>query len=144
MGISIDLHVYPRATLERDIEKFVVQEGGFREGAVPPERFLSLVGNHFGELTADEFYVIWNEYYEDYNPASNFLQAVQQYYFPDREPHAVADEEYKQRTGREYYDDFYPNNYQTYSGGANADEVLGEVFEDEFGYEGKFSRNEDY
>lgn len=139
MGVSINLHVYQRDRLVADILKFVKDEGGIREGALIPHDFLEKVGPEFGILTDKQFLVVWNEYYEDYNPCSNFLQAVDQYYFPGRDEDATPPEEYTKATGREYYNTFWSSAYDTESEGANASEILGELFPDEFGYEGKFS-----
>lgn len=121
MGCSINLHVYPVASLLKDIEEFVEESGGRREGALPPREFFSKVADQFGEVADGKFYVVWNEYYEDYNPAINFLKIIQEYYFPNQDT------------------DFWADDYETISEGANAHEILSDLFEDEFGYEGKFS-----
>lgn len=145
MGVSINLRVYPLASLVDEIDKFVLEEGGYREGALSPTEFLIKVGDEFGRLTSDEFMVVWNEYYENYNPASNFLTAVDDYYFPerrDREEGEGVPESYK--NGQGYYDTFWTNKYTTYSEGANAADVLEGVFEDEFGYDGTFGYKSRY
>lgn len=144
MGVSINLHIYPVESLVREIDQFVMEEGGYREGALPAREFLSKVGNEFGRLTTDEFLVVWNEYYEDYNPASNFLSAVDDYYFPERRDHDKEDrvpEDYKD--GQGYYDTFWADTYTTCSEGANASEILEAVFPEEFGWDGKFTRDEE-
>lgn len=139
MGVSISLHVYDKDKLVKSIDDFVQQEGGYREGAHRADSFLELVGNEFGRLTPTEFHVVWNDYYKDYNPAANFLHAVDKYFFPERDEDDEPPQEYMDKTGRRSYNTFWSSDYKTYSEGANASEVLSDLFEDEFGYEGKFS-----
>lgn len=136
MGVSINLHVYQVPPLVREIDKFVMEEGGYREGALSPHKFLSAVGDEFGRLTTDEFLVVWNEYYDNYNPAYNFIKAVDDYYFPERKEQDEVPESYK--NGQGYYDTFWGGDYEIYSEGANADEILEAVFPEEFGYDGTF------
>lgn len=136
MGVSIDIHVYDRAKLVADIDKYVKQEGGYREGAIPADDFLTAVGNEFGRLTPTEFLVLWNEYYEEYNSGSNFLNAVDRYYFPERDEDSVPPDSYKD--GKGYYDTFWSDGYG-YIHGNTCEEVLSGVFPDEFGEEGNFT-----
>jgi len=128
MGVSIGLHVYDKDRLVKDIDAHVRKNGGYREGAHRADSFLELVGPKFGVVTADKFMVVWNEYYEDYNPGSNFLSAVDDYYFPDHE-----------KLGEEsddgYWDGFWSDAYSTKSEGATSSEVLEEVFPAEFDWE---------
>lgn len=131
MGVSINLHVYDKDRLVTEIDEYVKKEGGYREGAHRADSFLTLVADSFGLLTPTQFLVVWNEYYEDYNPASNFLNAVDKYYFPERNEDNALD--------GGWWESFWADSYSTCSGGANADEVLGDLFPEEFGYEGKFA-----
>lgn len=130
MGVSIDLQVYTVSSLLDEIEKHVEESGGRREGALPPREWFTKVAEHFGVVDCGKFYVVWNDYYEDYNPANNFLQCVDDYYFPGHEE--------MDNTGNGYWNGFFPSCYRTESEGANSLEVLGDVFPEEFGYEGKF------
>lgn len=124
MGVSIDAHVYDQAKLVDEINSFVNNHGGVREGALLPDEWLEKVGNEYGLLIGGKFIVVWNEYYEEYNPASTFLNDVVKYYFP----HNVRNEDY------DY--DFWAASYSTIDGGV--EDVLGSLFPEEFGYEGKF------
>lgn len=36
---------------------------------------------NFGAVVGDKFVMVYNEYYEDYNPTSNFLESANMYYF---------------------------------------------------------------
>lgn len=128
MGVSINLHVYDVPLLLADMDKYVADNGGLREGALPPRQFFDKIAEYFGPVVDGKFYVIWNEYYEEYNPASNFLSIVDRYYFPEDEDDW----------------DFWSSAYSTESEGVSAKEVLSDVFEDEFGYKGKFSEYSDY
>lgn len=123
MGVSIDIHVYPLGTLLNSIEKHVEDEGGYREGALPVRQWFMKVAPEFGVVADGKFYTLWSEVFEDYNAAAQFLNAVDRYYFPEYD--------------EEKYDTFWCDDYET-AGGANAQEVLRSLFEDEFGYEGKF------
>lgn len=124
MGVSIDIHVYNLDTLLPDIEKHVEDNGGYREGAIPVRQWFLKVSPEFGIVADGKFYTLWNEYFEDYNAASQFLEAVDMYYFPERD--------------EDEHDGFWCSGYETVSG-ANAHEVLESLFEDEFGEEGKFT-----
>jgi hypothetical protein len=125
MGVSINAHVYDQAALVDEINSFVNNHGGIREGALLPDEWLEKVGNEYGLLIDGKFIVVWNEYHEDYNPATTFLGDVVKYYFPE--------------TDEDDYD-FWSSNYTTIDGGV--EDVLGSVFEEEFGYEGKFIDDE--
>lgn len=128
MGVSINLHVYNKDRLVSDIDRYVVKNGGYREGAHRPDSFLELVGPEFGVVTADKFMVVWNEYYEEYNPASNFLEAVDHYYFPNHEQLGEESE-------NGYWDTFWSDAYSTESEGNQALDVLETVFPAEFDWE---------
>lgn len=45
-----------------------------------PSQFLATVAPFFGHVEGNTFYTIWNEYYDDYNPASNFMEIIERYY----------------------------------------------------------------
>lgn len=121
MGVSINTHVYRVDRLLRSVEEFISENGGYREGALPAREFFMKVYNEFGAVDDNKFYVLWNEYYDEYSPASNFLIIIQEYYFPGQDT------------------EFWSDDYDTLPGGVSYSEVLSELFEDEFGYEGKFS-----
>jgi len=122
MGVSIDVHVYEVGRLLSDIEKYVEENGGYREGALPVRQWFLKVSPEFGAVADGKFYTLWNDYYEDYSAAAEFLSAVDMYYFPEKDD----------------WDTFWSDAYDTIEG-ANASEVLSELFPEEFGYEGKFS-----
>lgn len=124
MGVSINIHVYPLGKLLNAIEEHVESNGGYRKGALPARQWFMKVAPEFGIVADGKFYALWSEVFEDYNAASQFLGAVDQYYFPGYDD----DDE---------YDTFWSDDYET-AGGANALDVLESLFEDEFGYEGKF------
>lgn len=128
MGVSIDLHIYNRDALVDDIHNYVIDNGGYREGAHRADSFLEVVGSEFGILTPTQFFVVWNEYYEEYNPGSNFLSAVTRYYFPR------GDQD----------DTFWSSSYEIDEGGKTSDDVLEKIFPHEFGWEnGIFTKDED-
>lgn len=132
MGVSINLHVYKVDQLLNDIEEYLEHEGGRRPDSLPPRQWFMKVAESFGALENGKFFVVYNEYYEDYNPCSNFLQAVDKYYFPTR-----SEDEPPEEDG--YWETFWSDSYETCSGGVNYLEALEILFEDEFGYEGKFN-----
>lgn len=121
MGLSINIHIYPLGALLNAIEEHVEANGGYRQGALPVRQWFTKVAPEFGVVADGKFYTLWSEASEDYNAAAQFLMAVDMYYFP----------------GEDLYDTFWSDDYE-WAGGANAGEVLGSLFEDEFGYEGKF------
>lgn len=128
MGVSIHGSAYPLQSLLDQMDDFVIRNGGYRENALSPEGFLRTVVDDFGILLDDHFVTVCNEYYEDYNPEYNFTAAVQRYYFPEKDWDEC-----------DYGDEFYPKDDKYFGGGGNAEEVLSEKFESEFGYEGKYS-----
>jgi hypothetical protein len=133
MGVSIHGDAYRIIDLLEYMEAWVAKNGGYRDDALKVEDFLYKVADDFGVVLDDWFVTVYNEYYEDYNPESNFFSAVQTYYFPevDWDEYDYGDE----------HQEFWPNgNFRKYfGGGANSSEILEAHFEDEFGYEGKFS-----
>lgn len=100
MGISIDAHVYDIDTL---IESIIAARSGdessYQLGIV---ELLAKIMPEFGRVFGNEFVVIWNEYYAEYNPAIEFLQFIERYYG---------------------IEDFFPGDYDTITGGACADDV---------------------
>lgn len=127
MGVSIHGDAVKVSEVISQIENYVDKMGGVREGALNPVEFFEKAGPQFGIILDDHFVLVYNEYYEDYNPSYNFDRAVSLYYFP----YVDVDEDYDKHfslTGTTYF-----------GGGANADEVISDLFEDEFGYEGKFA-----
>lgn len=132
MGVSIHGEAYKVSDVISQITAFVEENGGRREDALPPAQFFAKVAPEFGLIIGDTFVTVWNEYYDEYNAASNFHGAVDHYYFPNHEKDAEESE-------RGYWDGFWLDGGKSFGGGANASEILGSLFEDEFGYEGKFS-----
>lgn len=110
MGVSINLHVYDYFDLIAEISKEVEQSGGCPEGRSLNE-FVERVLPHFGTRQADKFIVLWNEYYEDYNAGVELFRAVEMYF------------------GLE---DVFLSNYKIGESGANAGEILYDVFGDDF------------
>lgn len=127
MGVSIHGDAFEVSKVIAQIEDYVEKQGGLREGALNPVAFLEEAGPQFGIILGDHFVLVYNEYYEDYNPSYNFDRAVSIYYFP----HVDVDEDYDKH--------FSLEGGTYFGGGANAEEVLSGLFEDEFGDEGKFS-----
>jgi hypothetical protein len=125
MGVSIHGSAYSIDHLVVEINKFVTDNGGYREGALDPRSLIVIIGSKFGLILEDKFITVYNEYYEDYNPDYEFSAAIKEYYFPN---HDSEDDSLE----------LYFDEYIYFGGGANAGEVLGDIFEDEFGYEGKF------
>jgi hypothetical protein len=125
MGVSIHGSAYSVDYLVVEINKFVVENGGYREGALDPRSLIHIIGPEFGLILGDKFITVQNEYYEDYNPDYEFTVAIREYYFPhyDRENDNL---------------ELSFEQYIYFGGGASADEVLDNIFPDEFGYEGKF------
>lgn len=132
MGVNISLHVHQVETLLNEIEEHIEKNGGYREGALPVREWFLKVAPEFGVVEGNKFLVVWNEYYEVYNPASNFLKVVDDYFFPNHE-------ELGEESERGWWDGFWSSNYTTESEGVNSSEILAELFPEEFGYEGKFS-----
>jgi hypothetical protein len=127
MGVSIHGSAYVLADVVDQIDKYVKENGGYRDNALSAYDFLHKVAPEFGAIIDSHFVTVYNEYYEDYNPAYEFTKAVSTYYFP----YVDIDEDFDKS--------FDLKNSIYFSGGASADEVLDDLFEDEFGYEGKFS-----
>lgn len=135
MGVSIHGEAYNVFDVISQIVEHVENNGGRRENSLPPGEFFAKVAPSFGLIIGDTFVTVWNEYYDDYNPASELLSAVDDYYFPNHE-------ELGKQSERGYWDRFWLDGGKSFGGGANALEVLGDLFEDEFGYEGKFTNYE--
>jgi hypothetical protein len=127
MGVSINGEAYRVDDVIKQIDTYVVSNGGFREGALSADEFFHTLADDFGIILGEHFALVYNEYYESYNPAYEFTKAVSSYYFP----YVDIDENYNES--------FSLNNGTDFGEGANADEILSAVFEEEFGYEGKFS-----
>lgn len=121
MGVNINIHVYNRKNLENDIDVFVLKNGGYREGVVHPTEFLDRIGEHFGILDKQQYTVLWNEYYEEYNAGTNFLLAVENYYFPS------LDEA-----------DFWSSSYHSFYPSESYLDALEDAFPDEFHNESEF------
>lgn len=113
MGVSIHGSAYDVASLLNEIEAWV---GDLPPGKIPVREFVRALLPHFGLVENGKFYTVWNEYYEEYNPAYEFGKAIAVYY------RGVEDE----------YDEFYSSSYQMYSSGANAVEVLEEILGEEY------------
>lgn len=96
MGISIDNHIYDLSELREYTEENCGTTG---------LAFLELAMPKFGTVVGDQFITLWNEYYEEYNSAREFL------YFMEK------------MTGHEDYDP--PYDYVPC--GANAREVADEL-----------------
>lgn len=104
MGMSINLESYDLNRLIKEIEK--VEERAGRPDRTT-EYFVVNILPEFGNVsyTAQAepvFITMWNEYYEDYNPASQMMRAVDLYFG--------------------VYDTYFGFSVDTY--GANAYEVL--------------------
>ena len=127
MGVSIHGDHIRVGEVIRQIDAYVKKNGGYREGALPADEFFDKVATDFGAVLDQHFVLVYNEYYEDYNPSYNFDRAVSLYYFP----YVDLDEDYDKH--------FDLENTTYFGGGANAEEVVSAVFEEEFGDEGKFS-----
>lgn len=112
MGVTINGSIYRVEDVVRQIEDYV-NENGQRPGTVEPQEFFAKVAAEFGALVGDFFVIICNEYYEDYNPQYEFFDAVTKYYYGEDEDGECG---------------FWLSDVKGIPGGANADEVLEEVF----------------
>lgn len=82
MGVSIDAEIYDIATMTEQFESFLAEHSAYRrENTVEPAVFLEKVMPNFGAVVGDKFVMVYNEYYEDYNPVLNFLESANTYYF---------------------------------------------------------------
>lgn len=127
MGVSIHGDGYLVDQVVKDIDAFVQNHGGYRDGALRPREWFNKVAGSFGLVLDKWFLTVYNEYYEDYNPERQFVKAVEQYYFPN----------YDEETNE--WLDFDLTSRIYFGGGANASEILADKFDNEFGYEGTFS-----
>ena len=128
MGINIHGEHHKVSDVLKAMDSFVVKNGGLRDGALSVTDFFYKVADDFGVILDDWWVTVYNEYYSDsgYNPSYEFKEAVQRYYFP----HIDWDENWETD---------FNLPYSTQGEGANAYDILETHFEDEFGYEGKFS-----
>ena len=108
MGTNICLHVYDVSAVLEHMQEFIRVNNLDTEGKDKPGTFFFKTVRHFGVVHDGLFYVVWNEYYDEYNPASEWLGMVKTYYGYKWTPESK---------------EFWPP-YSTYSDGANALEVL--------------------
>lgn len=127
MGVSIHGDAYALVDVIDQIDNYVKKNGGYRENALSAYEFFYKVAPEFGTILDSHWATVYNDCYEDYNSEYEFTKAVSSYYFP----YVDIDEDYDKS--------FDLDNSTYFSGGANAEEVLNDLFEEEFGYEGKFS-----
>jgi hypothetical protein len=107
MGVSIDMHVFKVIDLIADIEKQLDKEKiEIPEDKLGPEELLELIMPKFGMVIGDKFYILWNEYYEEYNSASEILTFIRRYY---------------------QLEDFWSSSYKFARVNNNADEVADEL-----------------
>lgn len=98
MGVSIDAGVYSFSSVVRMIKNVVPQ-------AVDVEEMLEAIVPQFGAfVSGDNFILVNNEYYKDYNPHHNFFEFINRYY------------------GIEEDDEIYLYDFSI-TGGAGADDV---------------------
>lgn len=119
MGVSIDVHVYDIPGLIKEVEEHVAKAKVDLTDKFTPDALLELIMPQFGRVVGNEFFTLWNEYYEDYSAATEFLCFIDGYY------------------GTE---DFYADGYETF-GSANRYEVaeelgieLSDVVDDDYDY----------
>lgn len=111
MGVSIDASIYDIPSAAVHMQQFLYKHAEHRrpEATMDPKDFILTVGPDFGVILDDKFVMVYNEYYEWYNPASNFNQAVNMYYFGTTDLHSLMGT----------YDDCFPwLNGHTVKGGA--------------------------
>ena len=104
MGVNINASVYRTKDVIAQVERF-----NQRTDVEPPAVLLAKIMPEFGAVIGKRFVLIWNEYYDEYNPASEFLDFITRYY------------------GASEDDDFWLEGGATVTGGANADEVASEL-----------------
>lgn len=75
MGVSISIHTYEIDKLLTGIEREVDYTG-----LIPPRELIPKIMDYFGTVEGNKFYVLWNEYYEQYNAGCNFIVLIQKYY----------------------------------------------------------------
>lgn len=128
MGVNIHGEHHRISEVFEAIESFVNKNGGYRKGALSPSEFFYKVADQFGVVLDDWFVTVYNEYYSDsgYNPSYEFDNAVQRYYFPLKDFDEAP------------YGQEFDLPYHSFGDGANAEEILESLFEDEFGYDGTF------
>lgn len=113
MGISINARAYNVADVIGQIEQHVAKFNGRTD--VDVDDFFYKVAPHFGAVVGDVFVIVCNEYYDEYCPEWEFYDAVDDYF---------------RTNARETYDGLWLNGGTYVTGGANAAEVLDEVFGD--------------
>ena len=104
MGVSINASVYRTKDVIAQVERF-----NQRTDVEPPAVLLAKIMPEFGAVIGKRFVLIWNEYYDEYNPASEFLDFITRYY-------GVNEDDF-----------FWLGGGIDVPGGANADEVAYEV-----------------
>lgn len=77
MGLSIDGGIYSRQNAINEINEKI----GDISDKLPPADLLDEIIPRFGWVADDDqFVIIWNEYYEGYNPGTEFLSFISRYY----------------------------------------------------------------
>lgn len=91
MGASIDARVYHIDTVVGQMEAFLETHAEHRrpEATVEPADFIEKVMPNFGVVVGEHFVMVYNEYYEGYNPTSNFLHSAHTYYFGDSDLYSI-------------------------------------------------------
>lgn len=108
MGVSINAHVYDVKELVQNIEHTKTKATD-----LTPGQFLEKVAPEYGAILGDKFVVIWNDYFDEYNPAVKFLNIVGRYFgiedfwssSYDRIEGAVEDESIYEQLGLDPYED---------------------------------------
>ena len=77
MGLTIDGGIYSRQHAIEEIDEKIGDIGD----KLSPTDLLDKIIPRFGWVVDDDrFVIIWNEYYEDYNPGTEFLSFISRYY----------------------------------------------------------------
>lgn len=108
MGVSIDTHTWTREGFRQALYDCLGGEPG--PDLMSINEFIEKVTPHFGTWYGDTYVCIWNEYYEECNPATQLLSFIRRYY---------------------NVEDAWLNGYDYGVSGASAGEVLEELFPDE-------------
>lgn len=80
MGVIIHGTYAEVDSLVLELEKSDEVRASIGNGKLPARELLELIMPHFGVVNGGKFFTVYNEYFEDYDPFSNFSSLVRRYY----------------------------------------------------------------
>ncbi len=93
MGVSINARIFNVDDVVKHMNAMLIEHSETRrpQATATPLEFLEKVGPSFGYYDGKIFVMVYNEYYEDYNPTSNFSNAVNMYYYGTSDTYELMD-----------------------------------------------------